>query len=395
MSKDINKPKTLFIVTTVYPNVENKASGIFVHDLNKMLKQEGHNVIVIDIQDRSYKYWFKDNYKKIESSENEGIHVVTAKYKGFMTQKFPKSSYKRFNKKFKESVNHAINVFGEPDLVISHFTVFAGLSSVEFFNTLSIPVINIEHHSLFLNSSLKQFFKEALIKTLVGSSAFVPVSKLLESHIRKHSNNISNVNIQTIPNMVSPDYKYVPYEYENGDIFKIFSAGNLIESKNFVTLIKAFILAFNHEENVELSIAGNGKLRKELTELVNNNNRSHQIKLLGTQSKNEMVRNFSESHLFALLSLYETFGIVYREAMVVGRPILAYKNGGISENWNDSLGILIEDNDVNLAALALREMKDNFEKYDGKKISNYASSLYSPTIVLTQINTLIEESIQV
>ena len=53
---------------------------------------------------------------------------------------------------------------------------------------------------------------------------------------------------------------------------------------------------------------------------------------------------YKKCNCFVLLSEYETFGIVYREAMASGRPVIAVRNGGVEENWSDAFGILIDKN---------------------------------------------------
>ena len=380
--------KLIFVTTPVYPNDENLASGMFVHDLNKMLQDRGYKIVVIDVQDRSYNYWMKDNYSEVLFRKHEGIDIVTTKYRGFMTQRFPKSSFHRFQSKFNLAIEAATGRYGNPDIVISHFTVFSGIASTQYFSELQIPVVHFEHHSLFLKDNISPFFIEKLKYTIMQSKQFITVSNQLEERIRSISGLEKDSKIISIPNMVSVEYGYKTPPKTNEE-FIFFAAGNLVSSKNIGTLIKSFINAFQPNDKVKLKIAGNGKLKSELEALIVDNKRQHQIELLGTQNKKNMVSLFEQSHVFSLLSLYETFGIVYREAMVVGRPVISYKNGGVMENWNDSLGVIIDSNDVDSVAKVLQDVKRNYSQFDTKKISDYALSLYSPDVVFEQVDAVL------
>ena len=48
----------------------------------------------------------------------------------------------------------------------------------------------------------------------------------------------------------------------------------------------------------------------------------------GRISRNEVFNTICESDVMVLPSDFETFGVVYIEAMACGRPVIATKNGG-------------------------------------------------------------------
>ncbi len=62
---------------------------------------------------------------------------------------------------------------------------------------------------------------------------------------------------------------------------------------------------------------------------------------LGQISYTQMVRVYSASDLFAFPGIRESLGMVYLEAQAAGLPVLAYRNGGVSEAVQDGITGLI------------------------------------------------------
>src|SRR5699024_325621 len=132
-------------------------------------------------------------------------------------------------------------------------------------------------------------------------------------------------------------------------------------------------------------IAGAGKEYEFLKMRIESYNKKDQIHLLGRLDREQMLKEYEMCDCFVLLSEYETFGIVYREALAVGRPIISSRNGGIEENWDDNFGLLIKDNTVETAGEALKFLYNNYDKYDCKKISQLCKKLYSESVIAKKI----------
>lgn len=107
--------------------------------------------------------------------------------------------------------------------------------------------------------------------------------------------------------------------------YKILSAGSLIKRKNFNSLIKAV----SRFEDVELIIAGEGKERKSLEDLIRKLNLKR-VKLIGQTRKKELLALMEEIPVFILPSYNETFGMVYLEAMAKGCITVCMENSGMA-----------------------------------------------------------------
>ena len=194
--------------------------------------------------------------------------------------------------------------------------------------------------------------------------------------------------------MLSNVFEYHPREPKGKHIF--FSMGTLNEKKQFDLLIRSFIEAFEADEQVELRIGGSGPDEGKLKQLIDDSGRSRQIQMLGQLARDETLAEYSMSDTFILLSPKETFGIVFREAMAVGRPVISLDNGGIRYNWNSDYGIIVEcksDDLVPKVAQAMRDMVNNIDDYNLKKISEETLAVFSATDVSKRIEDVLQNSI--
>lgn len=83
------------------------------------------------------------------------------------------------------------------------------------------------------------------------------------------------------------------------------------------------------------------------------------ITLHGARPEDFVRRLFLEADVFALLSSYEPYGMVFAESVAAGTPVVAFRTGGIPESVDDgSTGLLAHPGDLdavtaNLESLAL------------------------------------------
>ncbi|MDD4734571.1 MAG: glycosyltransferase [Kiritimatiellae bacterium] len=80
----------------------------------------------------------------------------------------------------------------------------------------------------------------------------------------------------------------------------------------------------------------------------------------GFVAEEELQRLYRECALFAAPSLYESFGLIYLEAMQFGKPVIGCRTGGIPEVVDDGVsGILIEPGNVTELRAALQRLMDD------------------------------------
>jgi glycosyltransferase involved in cell wall biosynthesis/GT2 family glycosyltransferase len=143
---------------------------------------------------------------------------------------------------------------------------------------------------------------------------------------------------------------------------RVLFLGRLERRKGIIPLLRAIPAVLDAIPEVEFLIAGEdggapgGATYKQwfMREYGNRVKSADRVRFLGRVSEEERYRLYTACDVFCGPSLYESFGLVYIEAMSHGKPVVACKTGGISEVVEDGVtGILVppEDPDALVDAL--------------------------------------------
>ena len=87
--------------------------------------------------------------------------------------------------------------------------------------------------------------------------------------------------------------------------------------------------------------------------------------------KDKLVRIYRNNAIFAMPSLYETFGLVYIEALTQNLRLLYTKGTGI-DGLLDNVGEAVESPSVERIANGLRKLIKNYGHYDGLKKMDFS-----------------------
>jgi glycosyltransferase involved in cell wall biosynthesis len=129
------------------------------------------------------------------------------------------------------------------------------------------------------------------------------------------------------------------------DSFLICGMGRLVPFKALDILIKSVYEIRKSFPNVYAFILGDGPLRTDLENLINERGLNGSVFLLG--HVDDPLRYLAGMDLFAFPSVREPFGIALLEAAAIGVPIVAARAGGVPEIIQDRLnGLLAEPGDV-------------------------------------------------
>lgn len=114
---------------------------------------------------------------------------------------------------------------------------------------------------------------------------------------------------------------------------RLLFVGNLIPRKGLHTLIAA--LTQLSEEDWQLDVVGNTAVSPSYTQQIQrqltNANLASKITMHGALPDAQLQTLFAQSHLLAVPSQYEGFGIVYLEGMAFGLPAIASTSGAAHE----------------------------------------------------------------
>ena len=126
------------------------------------------------------------------------------------------------------------------------------------------------------------------------------------------------------------------------------------------------VKAFNKLE-LPLVIIGEGKQKKDLQKMARKN-----IKFLGFQPEKKIRQYYQNCRAF-IFPGEDDFGITACEAMSYGKPILAYRKGGLIETMVESItGEFFNEPAPELLADGIRRLMKNEKKYNSNEIKKQA-----------------------
>lgn len=121
------------------------------------------------------------------------------------------------------------------------------------------------------------------------------------------------------------------------------SIGRLVPRKNYAKLL-AF---WQHIPAAHLVIIGDGPLRSELEQIIQQLELAKRVHLVGYVDENRKQQFLRSADVYISAAEHEGFGIVFLEAMAAGLPIVATNNGGhndfLQHNRNAKLVSLGDD----------------------------------------------------
>ncbi len=164
--------------------------------------------------------------------------------------------------------------------------------------------------------------------------------------------------------------------------FRIIFVGNLIPRKGLHTLLQA--LATLPPQDWLLTVVGGPELDPPYARAIHDQiaalGLTGQVSLLGTLASRELADQLRRSHLLAVPSSYEGFGIVYLEAMRFGLPVIAGAAGGPKEIVSQGVnGFLVDPGDTAALARCLSSLMQNRDLLVRLSLAALASSASQPT----------------
>lgn len=164
--------------------------------------------------------------------------------------------------------------------------------------------------------------------------------------------NKKKVKVVTIYNGININFDYKKdSKYETPTII---TAGRLVPWKGVDKLIESLVVL----KNWNLIVAGDGPDKDRLLGIARKNNVLDRIRFLGQIDREKLFEEIHRSHIFALLSTFESFSFQIVEAMFVGVPVVTLNIGNLSEIiTNNQTGILLEKTEDFVKII--RELENN------------------------------------
>jgi glycosyltransferase involved in cell wall biosynthesis len=170
--------------------------------------------------------------------------------------------------------------------------------------------------------------------------------------------------------------------------------GKFTDFKGIDILIQAMQQVQSEVADVHLALAGDGELRPQMEALASELKLTG-IHFLGHQNQTQVAMLYSAADVSIVPSRVEPFGLVAIEAMACGTPVVATDAGGLPDFVNNEVGALVPmENPDALAEAIIAELAQDTKQTKGVYAARYALNTYSWKHSLQQVMTLYQQAIQ-
>lgn len=378
----------ILIIPSWYSSKENPLNGIFFSEqavaLKNYFREQNINdkvyILAIErIPVTRFKKYIK-NLLTVISLENE-IPTMRACFLGI--PKIKKIDLKIGARKLNKCLNKFKKKCGiEFDLVHIHSALDAGIWYC--LSKQMIPYVITEHSSKYSRNLIHKQEKCFLPKVFNNAQEIFTVGKGLAKEVKKYTDK----RVQVLFNIVNNSFVLNQHFYSKSKNFTFFSLGLNAIVKGHDILLEAFQNFILSGYNAKLIIAGLTETEKRwLLRLVKNEKVLNNLELMGRLDRKKIFELMAISDCFSLVSRFETFGIVFAEAMYCGKPVIATRTGGPDSFVTDENGILVDIENVEQTTKALIHIFENIQIYDSNKICKYAMDNFSADVICEKLYT--------
>lgn len=246
------------------------------------------------------------------------------------------------------------------DLIHAHVAIPDGVAGVMVARDIGVPVV-LTIHGADINTTLYRSPRlgELVVETCDAADVTIVVSNRLASELIEAG--ADGARLRVVANGV--DTEELDEARPGGELAGgrwIVTAGNLTNTKGFDDLIRAMALLSPAYDDVRLALVGDGPERSQLRSIARELHVKDRVVFYGKQPPERLFRLMAAGDAFVLPSWREGFGIVYLEAMALGRPVVGCRGQGISDVIEDGVnGLLVDLRNPDGLAMALRRLLDD------------------------------------
>lgn len=373
----------VMFIPSWYHNKRNTVHGSFFKEQALALQQRGIKITIAYNEIWPLTLAFKVK-EKIGLNYNVEDGLKTYRYKNFNF--LPKNSmmFKVFNKRLEKLYKEIVKKEGNVDIIHCQSSFWAGISAMYISKKYNIPLIITEHSSLEKAVYIKESYKPLIKESYTQADILVAVGNGLKKEM---SNFCKRKDIRVIHNLIPVENFYISNIKNN--TFTFFSLAFLEGEKGMDTLIKSYAKYFK-ESDSKLLIGGDGSQKEYLINLCLELEIENQVKFLGALSRKEVADYMSICDCFVLASRYETFGVVYIEALASGKPVIGTYNGGAEDIINKNNGLIVKVDDIDELGTSMKYIMDNVDLYNKNQIRNECIEKFSKERITNEILAVYE-----
>lgn len=306
-------------------------------------------------------------------------------------------------KRFKSNIQlcksfHKVIKLFKPDICFVQVASEAGRSMSVLCKLYAIPLVLAEHSSpealgLVEGGRKKDYL---LLKFVYNQCSYVTcVSQNLTDTLKKYYPKLTP---KTIYNGIQPVSTYTKSEkiYKLENVINIVIVGGFYNMtvKGYQFLLPAIKEVVQKGYQIVLHICGGGEYKEYFEELVKKLDIVQQCIFYGQCQREKIYDIVGQMDFFVSASLFESGGMAAQEAMLLGKPVLATKSGGVSSMITKETGIIIDKGSIKSLVDGIIRMIQIYKEFDVEKIKKYAESKFDINHITKQYMEVFEEILQ-
>ena len=379
----------VMFIPSWYDNNRNKVHGSFFREQATKLQESGVKVTVAYNE-----IWPLTLMGKVKEKSGLSFNVEkglrTYRYKNYnFIPKHP-LMFNIFDKRMEKLYKEVVKNEGKVDVIHAQSSLWGGISAAYVAKKYNIPLVITEHSSVKRGQYVRQSYYKRIVNSYKSADSIIAVGNGLKKEIEELT---SRKDIKVIGNLVDLSLFNIRNIKRENDEFIFFSVAFLEGEKGLDTLIKAFSMRFNNEK-VRLVIGGDGSQRQWLEGIAKNEGIENQVTFTGALSREEVAEWMNKCDAFVLPSRYETFGVVYIEALASGKPVIGTFNGGAEDIVTKDVGILVNIDNIKELSDAMDYIRKNNKEYQYDKLRKYCTEKFSANVIIKKIINVYKEVIK-
>lgn len=379
----------VMFIPSWYDNNRNKVHGSFFREQATKLQESGVKVTVAYNE-----IWPLTLIGKVKEKSGLSFNVEkglrTYRYKNYNFIPKHQLMFNIFDKRMEKLYKEVVKKEGKVDVIHAQSSLWGGISAAYVAKKYNIPLVITEHSSVKRGQYVRESYYKRIVNSYKSADTIIAVGNGLKKEIEELT---SRKDIKVIGNLVDLSLFNIRNIKRENDEFIFFSVAFLEGEKGLDTLIKAFSMRFNNEK-VRLVIGGDGSQRQWLEGIAKNEGIENQVTFTGALSREEVAEWMNKCDAFVLPSRYETFGVVYIEALASGKPVIGTFNGGAEDIVTKDVGILVNIDNIKELSDAMDYIRKNNKEYQYDKLRKYCTEKFSANVIIKKIINVYKEVIK-
>lgn len=379
----------VMFIPSWYDNNRNKVHGSFFREQATKLQESGVKVTVAYNE-----IWPLTLIGKVKEKSGLSFNIEkglrTYRYKNYNFIPKHQLMFDIFDKRMEKLYKEVVKKEGKVDVIHAQSSLWGGISAAYVAKKYNIPLVITEHSSVKRGQYVRESYYKRIVNSYKSADAIIAVGNGLKKEIEELT---SRKDIKVIGNLVDLSLFNIRNIKRENDEFIFFSVAFLEGEKGLDTLIKAFSMRFNNEK-VRLVIGGDGSQRQWLEGIAKNEGIENQVTFTGALSREEVAEWMNKCDAFVLPSRYETFGVVYIEALASGKPVIGTFNGGAEDIVTKDVGILVNIDNIKELSDAMDYIRKNNKEYQYDKLRKYCTEKFSANVIIKKIINVYKEVIK-